>query len=72
MLGIRMLVQGGVELARPRHDVIRVGAAVDATHALSMVGVALVSPRYRRGAVISAAIATASAAALSLTEAAAR
>jgi hypothetical protein len=64
LLGGRMVLQAGAELLRPTPDLALTGALVDATHALSMVGVALISRRYRRGAVISAGIAAASAVAL--------
>jgi hypothetical protein len=61
LLGARMAGQGAVLLVRPTVRMRRLGAFVDAAHASSMVGLALVSPRYRRPAVTSAAIAGASA-----------
>jgi hypothetical protein len=57
VLGTRMAVQAGVQLCRPTPEVAWIGSAVDAAHALSMIGVAALSRRYRRGALMSAAIA---------------
>ena len=62
-LGARLLVQGAVALVRPSRFVVLGGGAVDALHALSMVGVAGVDARYRRPALLSAGAAAASAAA---------
>lgn len=64
VLGARITTQAALEFARPTRDVARVGAGVDVAHALSMVAVAAVSRRFRRGAALSALIAAASAAAL--------
>lgn len=63
LLGGRLLVQGAATLAQPGAATASVSAAVDATHAASMVFVAAVSHRYRRAALINVAIAGASAAA---------
>lgn len=64
VLGARITMQAALELARPTREVAWVGAGVDVTHALSMVAVAAISRRFRRGAALSALIAGASAAAL--------
>jgi len=55
LLGLRMLVQGILQLARPRRATFGVCAAVDATHAVSMLAAAHVWPTYRRAALLSAA-----------------
>ncbi|MFY9913796.1 MAG: hypothetical protein WAK18_03945 [Nocardioidaceae bacterium] len=55
VLGARDLVQGVITLIRPSRRVIRVGAAVDTIHALSMVGLAVVDRRRRATALASAA-----------------
>lgn len=57
LLGGRMAVQGAVELLRPAPRVAAAGAAVDGTHALSMLLLAAVSGRYRRAALASAGLA---------------
>jgi anti-sigma factor RsiW len=62
LLGGRLLVQGAATLAQPGAAAASVSAAVDATHAASMVFVAAVSHRYRRAALINVAVAGASAA----------
>lgn len=62
LLGGRLVAQGAVLLARPRPGVARVGAIIDATHALSMVPAALLFPAHRRAAVISGVEAAAAAA----------
>ncbi|MGN6606924.1 MAG: hypothetical protein ACTHMS_07935 [Jatrophihabitans sp.] len=64
VLGARMLVQGAVEIARPLPVVAMGGAAVDASHALSMLPVVIASRRFRRPASVSGAVAGATAAAL--------
>ena len=51
--------EAGVSLAIPTSSVLRAGAAVDGIHALSMLPLAAISARYRRPALLSAAIATA-------------
>ncbi|HEY2272804.1 MAG TPA: hypothetical protein VGH30_08515 [Jatrophihabitantaceae bacterium] len=58
VLGVRMAAQAGLELLAPSTDVALLGAGVDVTHAASMFAVAAVSRRYRRGAVVSGAIAS--------------
>lgn len=63
LLGFRLLVQGAATLAFPGPEANGVSAAVDATHGASMLLVAAVSRRYRRAALINAAVALASAAA---------
>jgi hypothetical protein len=63
LLGARMLGQGLVEMILPDRRRLLTGAAVDASHAASMVGVAALAPDYRRPALISAAAAGFSAAA---------
>ncbi len=51
VLGARDLAQGVITLIRPSRRVIRVGAAVDTIHALSMVGLAVVDrPSARHSA----------------------
>jgi hypothetical protein len=70
ILGLRMLAQGTVELVRPGRKLVLAGAAVDLLHALSMVGVGLLWPRFRRAALASAGAATATAAAGAATAAA--
>ena len=66
VLGARMAMQAGVQLARPTPAVVWSGVTVDAAHALSMVAVAARSRRYRRGALVSAAVAASSSLALAL------
>ncbi len=63
LLGARMLAQSAVELAHTNRTVVRLGAAADALHALSMLAVAGRRSGYRHAALVSAAIAAASAAA---------
>jgi hypothetical protein len=63
ILGLRMLGQGVLELVRPGRRLVLAGAAVDLCHALSMLGVGLCWPRFRRAALVSAGAATAAAAA---------
>lgn len=63
LLGARMLAQSAVELVRTTRTVVRLGAAVDAMHAASMLAVAVRRPGYRHAALTSAAIAGTSAAA---------
>jgi len=64
VLGGRLLLQGLAALARPDARVARLSAGVDATHAASMLFVAAGVARYRRAALISAALAVGSAAVL--------
>ncbi|MBW4040980.1 MAG: hypothetical protein HIU86_02470 [Acidobacteria bacterium] len=58
VLGARQLIQGATtaRLGGASHTV---GGCVDALHAVSMVGVAVVSSRFRRAAVVQVAIASA-------------
>lgn len=65
-LGARLVVQALAELARPTRRVSRVSAAVDGTHAVSMLGVLGLDRRYRRAAAINAVASTASALLLAL------
>jgi NAD(P)H-hydrate repair Nnr-like enzyme with NAD(P)H-hydrate dehydratase domain len=60
VLGLRHLAQR--EAARRGHDLLA-GPGLDAVHAASMVALAVASPRYRRSALTSAALATGFAAA---------
>jgi hypothetical protein len=62
VLGARQLVQAAATAAVPTGAVARLSAAVDALHAGTGVGLALASPRWRRTAVLDAAVATAFAA----------
>ena len=55
LLGLRMLVQGILQLTRARRTTFAVCAAVDLTHAATMLVAAQVWPRYRRAALLSAA-----------------
>ncbi len=57
ILGVRQLVQAAVTGARPTPAVLAVGAGVDATHAVSMVAFGLGARRWRRAALVSAAVA---------------
>jgi len=63
LLGARSVVQAAATALAPGAPVLIAGAAVDATHALSMLPVVIASPRYRRVAAVSSAAAFASAAA---------
>ncbi|SDO48995.1 hypothetical protein [Geodermatophilus sp. DSM 45219] len=56
LLGARLVVQHAAVLAVPTPSVVRVGSAVDLLHAASMAPLVR-SPRYRRAAVISGAVA---------------
>jgi len=62
LLGARYLAQGTVQASLPRPEVLELSVAVDALHAASMVGLAMLRAEYRRPALISAAVATGSAA----------
>jgi hypothetical protein len=62
LLGARYLAQGAVQASLPRPEVLELSVAVDALHAASMVGLAMLRAEYRRPALISAAVATGSAA----------
>ena len=68
ILGGRYVVQSSAGLLEQRPWVPEVDAAVDGVHALTMVGLAVVSARHRRVALVSAAAAVVFAA-LDLSEA---
>lgn len=57
VLGARMLGQAILESAHPSRNVLRLGLAVDAAHAGTMLVAARLRPRYRRAALTSAAAA---------------
>jgi hypothetical protein len=61
VLGARQVVQSLVLLSAPARPIVLAASAVDALHAASMVAAAARWPRYRRAALISAGVATASA-----------
>jgi hypothetical protein len=61
VLGARGLLQGALETVRPRPTILRLGIAVDLTHAASMLAAARIWPRYRRAALVSAGSAAVSA-----------
>ena len=63
VLGARQVAQAGLALAFPAEPLLGLGAGVDALHALSMVPVALATPRWRRPALVSGLMAAAFAAA---------
>lgn len=63
VLGARQVTQAGLALAFPAEPLLGLGAGVDALHALSMVPLALATPRWRRPALVSGLMATAFAAA---------
>ncbi|MDS0138735.1 MULTISPECIES: hypothetical protein [unclassified Amycolatopsis] len=54
-LGIRHLAQAAAVLRRPGGLVARRGWAVDVAHGVSMLGLAVVAPRWRAAALASAA-----------------
>jgi hypothetical protein len=56
ILGGRLLVESLAEFARPTPAVVRVGAAVDAAHAASMLALS-VAPSHRRAVLTSGAVA---------------
>ena len=58
VLGLRQVVQGAAGLARPTPSVALLGAVVDLLHALSLVPVIALSPRFRASASVSAGLAT--------------
>ncbi len=58
VLGLRQVVQGAVGLATPTTTVTSWGAAVDASHAASLIPIVLFSSRYRAAASASAGLAT--------------
>jgi len=57
LLGVRHLVQAALVAAHPTPGALRVGAAVDAIHATTMLGAAGVDPKQRRPLVRNAAAA---------------
>ncbi len=63
VLGARQLAQAGLALAFPAEPLLGLGAGVDALHALSMVPLAVATPRWRRPALVSGLMAAAFAAA---------
>jgi hypothetical protein len=63
VLGARQVTQAGLALAYPAEPLLGLGVGVDALHALSMVPLALATPRWRRPALVSGLMATAFAAA---------
>ena len=63
VLGGRSVLQAAATALVPGPTVLLAGAAVDATHALSMLPVVIVSDEYRRVAAASGAVALVSAAA---------
>jgi hypothetical protein len=60
LLGARLIGQGAAQLLQPAKGTARLAAAIEGAHGASMVGLAVISPRYRRPAVIAAAVAAAS------------
>jgi hypothetical protein len=63
LLGVRNLVEGALVARQRGRGWLLAGAAVDATHALSMIALAAIRPQHRRLASASAVAATATAAA---------
>ncbi len=59
VLGARHLAQTVVEAVGPWPTVGYLGVGTDGLHALSDVGLAVLAPRWRRGALVDTAIATA-------------
>lgn len=57
VLGVRQLLQGVTTLAVPERAVVEMGAATDATHAMSGFGLAATSPPWRRAALADSAVA---------------
>ena len=66
VLGARLVAQHAALLVRPAPGPARRAAAVEVLHAASMLPL-LASPAYRRGALVSGALAAATAAALAAT-----
>jgi hypothetical protein len=62
VLGAREIGQGVGTAVRADATALTLGAAVDVAHLASMVALAVISPRWRRTAIGSAAVAAASAA----------
>ena len=63
VLGVRQVAQAALTGRAPTRAVLWLGAEVDAAHAVSMVGLAICSRRYRRAALGDATVAGALAAA---------
>jgi hypothetical protein len=61
ILGVRQAGQGALLALRPSRSVVTLAVFADASHALSMVALAVFSARYRRAALLSAGIAASSA-----------
>lgn len=59
VLGVRQLAQAWLTARNPTPAVLRLGVEVDLAHAVSMIGLAAVSRRYRTGALGDAALAAA-------------
>jgi hypothetical protein len=59
MLGARQLLQAAVSLARPTPWVLALGATADGLHAASALGFAALDHRWRRRALLDAAVASA-------------
>lgn len=57
-LGGRQLVQAAVAETTPTHRTLLAGASIDGLHALSMLGLAVVAPRWRRLALAETLVAT--------------
>jgi hypothetical protein len=57
VLGLRHVGQAVVEVLGPQPVVRYLGAAVDGLHALTALGLAVLDPRWRRGALTDTAIA---------------
>lgn len=57
VLAVRDLTQGGLLAAHPRRTSVELGAAVDLLHGVTMLPVVAFVPRYRKAAMISAAVA---------------
>lgn len=56
ILGLRMVVQGALTLVRSSRRALELGAGVDVVHLASMIAVTAIAPRYRRTALVSAAL----------------
>jgi hypothetical protein len=68
ILGVRHVLQAGAEFARPSPIVLALGAGVDAIHALTCLGFAVIGDsRWRHGVLVNAATATAFGAATAAT-----
>ena len=61
ILGVRQIGQGVLVVLCPSRSVVTMAMFADASHALSMVALAVFSTRYRRAALLSAGIAVSSA-----------